>query len=230
MISPLYEVGADLFAPLPSKKQRRMLQMIEAAITSYATLGVDGTTYESVATLCGVTPPLVHNYFKSKKKLLEMAARYIRLNMQKMAIAAIAVETEPDRQLDAYVRSVFEWLERYPSHALVWYLFLYQCGFEKGFRKTNGEFVAQGRARLTALLAAGAERGQFHPQDFVQAATAIQVHLTGALVTVESEGLPVAPFRERSLAICRLLAGAVTAPAPAPKGKKSRGPARRSAR
>lgn len=200
---------AQLFAPEPTKGQRRMIALLDAAIESYATLGIDETTFDSIAKAAGVSRPLVQHYFKTKRDVFLLVIRYIRAAFQAKAIEAIRRETEPDRQFEAYVRSTFEWMRERPKHALVWSLFYYYCGLDPEYRTLHTDLVRMGETRITALLEAGRKAGVFArvPEG---AAKQIQAQITGALITLGSENhsaKAAKAFIESSIATCRKIAG-----------------------
>jgi len=197
-------VYSQLFTLLPSRAQRRMIQIIEGAIKNYISLGVENTTYESIAKTCKISRPLIQHYFKDKDEVFEMAVKYIRLNYQQYTIQAFKDKHEPMERLVAYIESAISWLKDFPSHQRVWNLFYYYCGVDPKMRALNTELVTMGHERITALLQQGADAGVFAPDNLVGRAKQIQVLLTGTIVTATTEALYADPeeFRRQMVQGC----------------------------
>lgn len=193
--SSLAALYSDILPQAPSRAQSRTLEIIEGAIHCYATLGIDGTTYENIAKASKISRPLIFRYFKDREAIFESAIRYIRTHFQKLAVDAIMAETEPKMQLEAYVLSTFAWVAQYPEHVRTWILFYYSCGTNAKHRALNTDLVKMGHERITAILAEGKKRGDFNCAKPSQSARAIQMLITGALISAATED-PFIPIKE----------------------------------
>src|SRR5262245_30016404 len=60
----------ELLPAAPTKAQRRQLQIVEAAIGCYASVGFEKATFEKIASVCKVSRPLIQHYFPDREKLL----------------------------------------------------------------------------------------------------------------------------------------------------------------
>jgi AcrR family transcriptional regulator len=187
-ISAVYH---QLFEYVPTRVQRRVVQILEAAIRTYVRRGIEGTTYEEIAKAAKVSRPLVQHYFKDKDALFEMVAKYIRANFQELAVQAIEKAATPREKLERYVGALFVWVKKYPFHAKVWNLIYYYAAVDKNFRKVHTELAEMGHRRITALLEAGARAGAFAGGRLEERAKMIQTLYTGGLIMVTTEDLYV---------------------------------------
>lgn len=181
------ELFGELFELRASTRQKTMMKIVEAAIQNYASLGVEETTYDSIAKTCRVSRPLVHKYFPSKKDIFLLAIKYIRLSFQRMAIAALDTQVTPQGKLVAYVESTFEWIETRKEHVKVWGLFQYQSMINREMMAINTEMARVGHTRITRLLEYGNQVGVFKSASPFQDAKQIQTLITGALMIVITE-------------------------------------------
>lgn len=209
--APLHRsVMDELFPPRQSKSQERKIQILEAAIKSYTTDGVEKTTPGRIAELCKISRPLVLHYFPDSGMLFEVVVKYIRARFQELAIQAIQAKTAPTEQLTAYVDSTFEWAETSPRHAKVWLLFFYYCSIQPKHHALHSELVSMGHQRIQALLEQGCQEGEFKCGNPRVAAKMIQVAISGALLAVLTETSPIMPrqLRAETLRVCLAQAGA----------------------
>jgi TetR/AcrR family transcriptional regulator, transcriptional repressor of bet genes len=197
----------DLFGSTETKSQQRMVQIAEAAIRSYASVGVEQTSFERLSKRCGVTRPLIHHYFKTKRELFNFSVKYIRALFQKLAIEAIQKEKTPSKQLEAYVGATFDWIRDFPDHGHAWKLFYYYCGIDKKMRALNTELSVLGSNRIAAILEAGVKAGSFKVTNPKAKAKTLQVMILGALMTATTEDIQVASFQKQFMKDCKELIG-----------------------
>jgi AcrR family transcriptional regulator len=196
----------ELFPQTPKRSEKRILEIVEAAIKSYATLGIEKTTYATIAKIGKISRPLVQHYFKDKEAIFDLAVKYIRIHFQKMAVSAIEKQKTPQKMLEAYVDSTFDWLEKFPNHTRVWLLFYFYCTADKKSRELNTELTQTGRKRIEAILNAGVAMGAFGCKQPAEAALLIQTMVTGALIAAGTETVDVAAYRQTVRAQCLALA------------------------
>lgn len=177
----------DLFPDSPARAEQRVVQILEAAIRSYASVGVEETSFQALSKRCKVSRPLIHHYFGSKRELFEGAVKYIRAHLQKHVVTAIQSEKEPREQLRAYVAAHVDWVEAHPEYAAVATLFFYYCAIDKKLRALNAKLVAMGHERITALIEEGIRRKVFPPQNAASKAKALQLLVTGLTLAAITE-------------------------------------------
>lgn len=203
-VKPDPKVYADIFPRELSKSERRRIQIIEAAIGCYATIGLDNTTYERIAEKCGISRSLINQYFPQKELLTEQIMKYIRISLQNLAIEAIASASTPEAKLAALVESTFRWIKEYETNVKVWILLYYYCTINDSFKRINTELVQIGHDRIAGILAAINAGKGVSQTDLLTRAKMIQVVFTGALVSALTESLPFAvkELATRTIDLC----------------------------
>lgn len=197
----------DLFGIVPSKSQKRMVEIAEAAIKTYVRLGVEAATYEKIAKAARVSRPLILHYFPDYDSLFLFVAKYIRATFQNYVLVKVSQQTAPDKQLQAYVEACFAWNDDFPMHAKVWGLFYFYCAIKPQFEVLNTQLVEMGLDRLTALIENGKEKGLFRCLDSKSSARQIQIHITGALTSLATEARELnAELTNQTHKICMAIA------------------------
>lgn len=197
---------ANLFPRTISKSEKRKIQILEAAITCYASLGIDNTTYEHIASKCKASRTLLIHYFPDRDTLSKLAIRYIRADMQNDAVKAIQKAATPEKQLSAYVQSTFDWVKHKPSYFTVWMLFFYYCGVHKDYKAMHTELAAMGHERIQVMIQA--MHGNRSVKNLEQRAKSLQALITGALTCVHVENFPLdrKAFSEQVIKDCLRIA------------------------
>ncbi len=187
----------ELLPPRASKSQRRRIQILEAAIEICASEGLEETTYDRIAVYCETSRQLVQHYFPKREEMFSLAIRYLRENSKKVVFEHLtekqAARKTPDAaaNLSDYIAGTFRWFDHYPTHAKVWPVFYSYAASNKKYRDMNTEISAAMAGRILALVAEGNKLGQFNCPDPEGTARAIQMLLTGALLTLLTENLDV---------------------------------------
>lgn len=189
----MYAVYPQLFEAVPSRAQRRVVQILEGAVRTYLSLGIENTTFGAIAQTCKVSRPLVQHYFSDKESLFEMVAKYIRVVFQQLSVEAIRGEDSPRRQLECWIGALFDWLDEYPHHARVWSLVYFYAASNPRLREMHTELAQIGHQRLTSILEAGVNKGDFPGGDLPRRAKMIQTLHTGGFITLIAEDLYVDP-------------------------------------
>src|SRR5262249_9760247 len=79
-------ISAQLFPSKLSKADLRKLKILDGAIRTYSSLGIDYISYEDIARESKTSRPLIIHHFPDKRELFEMAIKLIRAQMQELAI------------------------------------------------------------------------------------------------------------------------------------------------
>jgi AcrR family transcriptional regulator len=197
-------VMEELFPREMSKSDKRRLQILESAIKTYATVGLQHISYDDLAQ--GKTSrALVKHYFPDKRDLFEFAMKFIRASFQELAVEHLSKGESAEDQLRNYVRATFHWLESRPTHAHAWLFYFYICARDSKIRKHHRELTEIGAKRIAALLEAGVAQRSFYDQDQYKAAKAIQRMITGGLIEAATETENIAELREAVVEDCLLL-------------------------
>ena len=176
-----------VFGSEPSVSQKRMIQIVEGAITTFSKYGIDRATYDQIAKACGVSRPLIQHYFPSKKALVESSFKYTRFQFKEIISSAVAKGLDANQKLEYYVRCHFEYLNSYDSIFKVWMLFFHYCSSDKRLQEISAEVVKYGWERIIALINFGIASKQFDVVDVKETARLIQIIITGALISLGTE-------------------------------------------
>jgi AcrR family transcriptional regulator len=138
----------------PSRGEQTRAQILEAAIRSIASNGLDGTTFESVAKLAGLKRPHVVYYFANRNELIIGAMEAVTGTAQKITVQHVANANEPKLILDAIIHGAYDWALRFPDQVPVLIAFqsIAQCNAEA--RRLNDKIRNAGVRRLEAVLQA----------------------------------------------------------------------------
>ncbi len=177
----------ELFPEAPSRADQRVVQILEAAVRSYASVGLEETTFQKLSADCKVSRPLIHHYFKTKRDVFEAAVKFVRAHLQRQVVEAIQSESEPRAQFRAYVEAHMDWVKNHPDSASVAVLFFYYCAIDPKLRKLNTQLVDMGHERITAMLEVGIRKGAFARCDAKKKARTIQLVITGIVVSLATE-------------------------------------------
>lgn len=200
-----FTVWGQLFADQPTKSQRTQVRIADAAIQLYAKEGAQATTFEKIAKTAKVSRAITLRYFPDYRTLNAFVSKYIRAQFQELAVQRTMAAQGHKAQLAAYVDSTFEWVGEYSHHAKVWLYFYYLCALDKKLSTVNRDLVDIGHRRIQALIEEGQKAGAFPKSDAQAAAKAVQVQITGALVSFMSEGRDkdIAKIRKATLLACQ---------------------------
>jgi AcrR family transcriptional regulator len=192
-------IAKTLFPSGITKSERTKVRILEGAIGSICEIGVHNTTFESVAERALVTKQLVRKYFVSKDELFEWSVTYIRAVFQEWAVGAIKLESTPKKQMTSYVKSCFSWPEVNPRHFQVWLLMFHYASIFNNYRQFHTKFTKAGQERIVGLIESGNKSGDFKCANPAETAKVIQSIITGALMSLYLEELPL--NRDRWIAL-----------------------------
>jgi AcrR family transcriptional regulator len=96
-------------------------QLLDIALELFARQGIVETTLGAIAREAGVTPAMVHYYFKTRDQLLDMLIdeRFVPLRAE-LARVFNDPHSEPVETLRAFVETLVTTVEKYPWFAALW--------------------------------------------------------------------------------------------------------------
>lgn len=98
----------------------RRTQLIEAAIGSLHDHGYADTTVARIAARAGVSPGIVHHYFKGKDDLLFATMRHLLSDLRAETAAKLAVAETPRARLSAIIEANFAPVQYSPQVMTAW--------------------------------------------------------------------------------------------------------------
>lgn len=178
---------ASLFPRTLNRSEKRKMQILHSAVAVYASVGIQAATYEDIAKHCDVSRTLILHYFPDKEDLLRLVMQFVRADMQESAVQAIQSASDPQAQLEAYIRSTFAWIRKKPDYATVWLLFYYLCGIRPQYKQMHTELAEMGHRRISAMLSEMTPGSRKGSKALGLRAKSIQMQITGALVEAHTE-------------------------------------------
>lgn len=96
-------------------------QLLDIALELFARQGIGETTLGAIAREAGVTPAMVHYYFKTRDQLLDMLIdeRFVPLRVE-LARVFNDPDSEPVDTLRAFVETLVATVDKYPWFAALW--------------------------------------------------------------------------------------------------------------
>lgn len=104
----------------PGRIERRMEQVVGAAVQRFAANGYNGTTIKEIAETAGVSPGLIYSYIKDKEELLLLVFRAIFRTYQE-EIPKVAGVNDPIKRFSSALRGYCKAVDRNVGAAVVGY-------------------------------------------------------------------------------------------------------------
>jgi DNA-binding transcriptional regulator YbjK len=147
------QVFDQLFPPRHQKGDQRRFEIIEAALSCIAKLGIDQTNYSTIGKRLGIGRAHVAYYFESKDEILTIVMRYITATAQGITIDIVKDAKTWREQVLGIVLGAFSWAERHPRQVSVLFLFYYYAAKEKHYRDLHHVIREAGAKRIQLILA-----------------------------------------------------------------------------
>jgi AcrR family transcriptional regulator len=205
MVTASKNAYQDLFEAGLSKSERTRIVIARAAITNYATVGVEQTNFDRIAKSAGVTRPLVQHYFGTREALFTFVVKYIRADADAFLKSRMKTAKGHGAPLKWAIEAFLDWAKENPAHVKVWLLFQYQASVDADLRELCSETANLIHQAIVGLLVTGGH-GDF--ASLVTSAKMVQHFLTGAIVSrvTEDRPAPEPEFRKELIRKCLELA------------------------
>ena len=146
--------------------QRRREQFIDAALTVFASKGVDGTSIKDIAKAASVTPGLLYHYFSSKEALVAAVLTERGFTPQLRTMLTERADEPASVVLPKMVRAFDSMLAANADLVSVFFSMSHANAAAGGALR---EFVAAGQTLLETYLSSRAAAGEIDP-DLVEVA------------------------------------------------------------
>ena len=149
--------------PRRRRKEARPAELIEAARATFVENGFAATKVEAIARRAGVSKGTVYLYFPTKEALFEAVVRETVVPVLDTAAAFLAAdrETPAAAQLRFLLTTMYRELVGTDRNRLLHLIVAEGPRFPWLSEFYHREVVSRGKALLRAILARGAERGEF---------------------------------------------------------------------
>lgn len=119
--APQKKPGRRPGRPSGAQGEQARAQLLDIALELFARQGIGETTLGAIAREAGVTPAMVHYYFKTRDQLLDMLIdeRFVPLRAE-LARVFNDPESEPVDTLRAFVETLVATVEKHPWFAALW--------------------------------------------------------------------------------------------------------------
>lgn len=114
--------------------------------------GFGGATVARVAARAGMSPGIVHHYFKNKDELLEAAIRYANAGIREAVIHRLGHASSPAERVEAIILGNFEPTLFTKGHANAWVSFCAQVPHSPRYERIQKAFHRRLRSNLTHAL------------------------------------------------------------------------------
>ncbi|MDD0852957.1 TetR/AcrR family transcriptional regulator [Halobacteriovorax sp. GB3] len=199
-----YLGNETIFGKEPSKGEKKKMEIIQAAIECFSSIGLENTTYQSIAEKIETRRAHVAYHFKEKELIFESSVRYILWTYQKISLGHVKKAKSGREMLHLYVEAVFEWAKRYPEQVSVMLLLYYQCTLNEKLLTLHDELRSLGEQRIYYILS---EKVENFPKEKCSLFSKQIQNLTSAAIldsfTTKSKGLDQA--KKETLEIIDLL-------------------------
>jgi len=142
----------DLFEFRPRKGDLKKVEIIKATIQCLATVGIEKTSYESIAKLIGTRRAHVAYHFSDKHDIYKSAIKFILATYQQKLIEKLESANTGEEMLEKYVEAGFSWAYENPHQVSVLLLLGYFCSIDKDFLELNHLVKLKGQERLYFIL------------------------------------------------------------------------------
>lgn len=183
-----------LFEFKPRKGDLKKLEIIAATIDCLGEVGIEKTSYESIAQKLGTRRAHVAYHFTDKHDIFKAAIRYILATYQKLSMDGIKSSTSGQEMLENYVEAVFEWAKNYPRQLSVMLLFYHLCHIRNDYRDINDHIKRGGIERLSYILTnkldqnMSAEEARFLSKSILNLTSSTIIECTTTYVQTMEEG------------------------------------------
>lgn len=187
--------------PKVGMKPIRQAQLIEATITSVATLGLQKTTVSTISKIAGVSNGIISHYFGGKKELLEATVRYLLQSLQDEVFKRLDTSNDlsPLDRIDIIIDANFCQFQTDDSSAKTWMAFWMQAMHDKDFSRLQRVNERRLYSNLAFSLRSLVPEDRVHDIASSLAAMIDGLWLRGALSEQPIDGLQAAALCKRTV-------------------------------
>ncbi len=161
------------------QKERRPLQILDAAFEEFVTHGYAAARVEDIAARVGVTKGTVYVYFETKERLFEAMIRHISVSFAEIMDTSEKLIGTPAERLETLLRLLYDRDGRGPRE-LLRMVISEGPKFPEMIARHEKEFIEPLMRKISAILQEGVAAGQFRaePSGFAEIVMAPVMSLT----------------------------------------------------
>ena len=181
IVSYLFKVGTG-------KGELKKLEIIKATIECLATLGIDKTTFDSIAKKIGTRKAHIAYYFPNKSDIYVEAIKYIYTFLLNFTENSLKNSTGGIDLFIKYIQASFRWGNLYPNQAKLLTLFYYLCSLDSVYKDLHARIQNNNEGQIGAIIRS--ELGLEYTEDELKMTARILQHVFNgeliAAVTIEN--------------------------------------------
>jgi AcrR family transcriptional regulator len=219
---PRYGGEAGRVSPRPKVAPERRAAIVRATVRCLARDGYQGLTMKRVAAEAGVSPGILHYYFRDKRAILASAAATVMADLDRRVLTETRGARGARGRLRALLRAC---LEVATASRDFWTVFIELWGealHDRELARLNRHTYARVRRLLAQSVARGTAAGAFRRVAPGEAASVILAVVDGLSLQLTFE--PTLMPLGRAVRLAEEVLGAYLAPARRPDGRDEDGP------
>jgi AcrR family transcriptional regulator len=177
----------------------RREQIVAATIRCLARDGYAGLTMKRVATEAGVSPGILHYYFRDKRAILAAAAETVTSDLDRRVAAASRGARDPRARLRALVRTCLDVASHDRDFWTVFIEFWGEALHDPALARLSARTYARARRLVAGGLAPGIAAGVFRRVPVAEASAIVLAVLDGLSLQLTFEPALLGPARAARL-------------------------------
>ncbi|MCB9063354.1 MAG: TetR/AcrR family transcriptional regulator [Halobacteriovoraceae bacterium] len=162
------------------KGTEKKIEIIKAAIECIHNLGVEGTTFQSIADQLNTRKANINYHFNDKQDIFKEAILFILSQyIEHLSMNAPESSASTKKKIFHYIDMAFDWGKNYKSQVSVMLLFYYYAHIKDDYAQLQKQIRENGVERLNSLL-----HSKYSSELNLENAKMIQIFLTGAMIEV----------------------------------------------
>lgn len=145
-------IAAHLFDYKLRKGDIKKYEIIVATIECLAELGIDHTTFDSIAAKLNTKRSHIIYYFKKKDDIYYAAIQYIAATFKEVARQNLEKAKDSKDTLNKYIDGYFLWAKQNPKQLSVMFLLFYMCTHKPRFQEINQQIREVGINTMSHIL------------------------------------------------------------------------------
>ena len=194
--------------------------ILNAAVREFAQEGVAGARTDAIARSAGVNKALLYYYFKDKEAMYRAVLDQVFAGVRAAIHNALSQKLSPREKLASYVCAHFDYIASNPLYPRIVQAEFLRAGRDPSrLQRIAKEYFRPVFLEISALLEAGAKRGDFRPVDplhFIPSMISVIVFYfnTAPIMKLMTGSDPMSPARlaERRAAVLDFISAALLVP------------------
>lgn len=159
-------------------REKRVGEIIEAAIRVFIEKGYEGTSMDAIAKASGISKGGIYHHFASKDEVLLAANSSLGEPVIRLAEAAV-MNPDPVAGMRDYIRNYLAHWEENRQALQIYYLTMAKALSKPGFAEFYGAYMREMQGFYQRLFDNAAEKGRMKPGDYTMQAQVLMNAVDG---------------------------------------------------